>query len=127
VILLQLATITGFTILASIISGQSLSAAVGGGLNLNVGIVITAVIGLVVSFMGYKVLHLYERYSWVPTLIALVITLGVGGNNLHLQQTTAVPSARTILSFGSIVISFTTAWTCLVSDFSVYISPEVPR
>lgn len=96
-------------------------------MNLNVGIVITAVVGLVVSFMGYKVLHLYELYSWVPTLIALLIALGVGGKNLHLQQITEAPSAHTILSFGSIVISFTTAWTCLVSDFSVYISPEVPR
>lgn len=96
-------------------------------MSLNLGIIITAVAGLVVSFMGYRVLHLYERYSWIPTLVAIIITVGVGGKNLFLQAETEAPAPRAILTFGSIVISFIISWAPLVSDFSVYVSPEVPK
>lgn len=94
---------------------------------MTVGIMITAVASLVVSFMGYKVLHLYEKWSWIPTLAAIIIAVGFGGNNLSLQAETPTPTVRNILTFGSIVVSFTISWAPLVSDFAVYVSPDVPR
>lgn len=127
IVLLQLATLTGFTIISAIVSGQTLSAISGGSLSLSVGIVITALIGLAVSFMGYRVLHLYERYSWIPTLIAIIITVGCGGKYLHLQAETEPPAASTILSYGSIVAGFLISWSTIVSDFAVYISSEVSK
>jgi purine-cytosine permease-like protein len=127
VIVLQLATLTGYTIIGAIVSGQTLSAISGNSLSLTVGIVIAAVASLVVSFMGYKVLHLYEKWSWIPTLAAIILTVGFGGSKLSQQAETATPTVRSILSFGSIIMSFTLSWSPLVSDFAVYVSPHVPR
>ena len=71
------------------------------GLNLTVGIITTAIVGLVVSFMDYRVLHLYGRYSWVPTLIAIAVTVGCGGKYLKLQTTTRAPAISTIISYST--------------------------
>jgi purine-cytosine permease-like protein len=84
VIVFQLATLTGYSIITASVCGQTLSAVSGGSLSLTIGIVITCIAGLVVSFMGYKVLHIYEKYSWIPTLAAIATTVGYGGKNMFL-------------------------------------------
>jgi purine-cytosine permease-like protein len=127
VVLLQQATLTGYTIITTIISGQALSALSNGELSLNAGIALTAILSLIVSFMGYHILHNFERYAWIPTIIGLIAALGVGGKDLVLQADPAPPTTVTIITFGSNVASLAISWVAVVSDFSVYISPTVPR
>lgn len=40
-------------------------------------IVIIAVLTLVPSFIGYRYVHAYERYSWIPMTIIFLITFGL--------------------------------------------------
>ena len=82
--------------------------------------------GLAVSFMGYKVLHLYERFSWIPTMAAAVVAIGCGGKYLYFQVASEGLAASTIMSYGAIVVRFTISWCVPVSGFSVYISPDIP-
>jgi purine-cytosine permease-like protein len=126
-LLLNAASVTGFSVIASIVSGQSLSAISGGSLSWNVGIAITCICALALSFSGYKILHLYERWSWIPVLVAIVIAVGCGGKKLSLQAETAPAEASTILSFGCLIAGFMIPFAGIVSDISVYISPEGPR
>ena len=127
VVLFQLATLTGYCIITTIVSGQTLAALSRGSLSIEVGIVVIAILSLAVSFMGYQVLHLFETYCWIPTLIGLVAALGIGGQKLSLQADTTAPTARTVVTFGSIIFSLAISWAAVVSDFAVYISPTISR
>lgn len=125
--LLQLATLAGYTIITSIVGGQTLAALSGGSLSEKGGIVIISLCALPISFMGYRFLHYFESYSWIPSVIAIIVTVGVGGKHLSQQVETSTPAVRPVLTFVSLCASLSLSWAALVSDFSVYISPSVPR
>lgn len=125
--ILQLATLTGYCIITAIVSGQTLSSISEGSLNVSVGIVLTIIASLLVSFMGYRCLHYFEQYSWVPSLIAIIIATGLGGHTLMEQAETTAPTPRAVLSFLSLTASLCISWAALVSDFAVYISPNVSQ
>ena len=116
---------TGFSIVIVIVGGQCLSAVANGSLSVNVGIIIIAIVGLLISFCGFTALHMYERYAWIPALIAIIVAVGTGGSSLRDQQAPTEPAtARTVLSFGMIVASYMIPWACLASDFTTYLAPE---
>ncbi|KAF3025877.1 hypothetical protein E8E14_014822 [Neopestalotiopsis sp. 37M] len=125
--LLQLATLTGYTIITSIVSGQTLKAVSQGELSLTVGIVITVLGALPISFMGYKFLHYIETYLWIPSLIAFIIAAGVGAKSFVTGTEVAAPTARNVLTFACACASLCISWAALVSDYSVYINPRTPR
>jgi purine-cytosine permease-like protein len=123
-VLLNLATLTGFTIINCVIGGQTLSAVNPGDVSVNVGIVITAVIALVICFFGYGILHQYERYAWIPTLISIIIAAGCGGKELANQVAPPAANVAAVLSFAGLVSGFLISWAALSSDFCTYLSPR---
>jgi purine-cytosine permease-like protein len=127
VALFNLATTTGWSIVSAIIAGETLSAVSGGSLSWDLGIVIISVISLVIAFLGYTVVHMYERWAWIPALIAILITVGCGGHLLKYQAPTEPAVASTVLSFGCVIISFTVTWVTMASDFCVYMAPDTPK
>ncbi|KAH8881458.1 purine-cytosine permease FCY21 [Thozetella sp. PMI_491] len=127
VALFNLATTIGWSIVAAIIAGQTLSAVSGGSLSWDLGIVVICILSLVIAFLGYKVVHTYERYAWIPALIAIVITVGCGGSKLKMQAPTEPVTGPAVLTYGCVVTSFTMTWAVMASDFSVYIHPSVPK
>ena len=125
--LMSMATATGWTIVGTIIAGQTLSAVSGGDMTWTVGIVIVSIIALVISFMGYKVVHTYERWAWIPSLIAILIATGCGGRLLSNQAPTEPVTAQGVMSFACVVVAYTVTWATMASDFSVYINPRTSR
>jgi NCS1 nucleoside transporter family len=126
-VLLNLATLTGFCVVDSVIGGQALSAVQEGTtINATVGIVIIAVLSLFISFCGFGVLHIYERWAWYPALAALIIAAGCGGKSLQYQVSVPAATASQVLSFGGLVASFMLPWAALASDFSTYMHPKAP-
>ncbi|KAI1109426.1 permease for cytosine/purines, uracil, thiamine, allantoin-domain-containing protein [Nemania sp. NC0429] len=126
-VVLNLATLVGFCIINCVIGGQCLSAVSGGSLTPVVGIVVIGVLALLISFCGYDVLHRYERYGWIPALIAIVITTGYGGSLLH-KQAAPAPAATPagVLSFGMIIASYMVPYATMASDFTTYLNPKFP-
>ncbi|KAL6705349.1 hypothetical protein ACN47E_006998 [Coniothyrium glycines] len=126
-VLLNLATLTGFCVVDSIIGGQALSAVKSGRtIDATTGIVIIAALALGICFCGFRVLHLYERWAWIPALIALIIATGCGGKSLGNQMSAPAATAPQVLSFGGLVASFMLPWAALASDFSTYMHPKAP-
>ncbi|KAF7555281.1 hypothetical protein G7Z17_g2318 [Cylindrodendrum hubeiense] len=125
-VLLNLATLTGFCVIMAVIGGQCLSAVGNGHLSPTVGIVIVSLLSLAISFSGFKVLHIYERWAWIPAIIAILIATGVGGKHLHEQVPLPPATAPSVLSFGMIVASYMIPWACLASDFTTYLTPTAP-
>ncbi|KAF9787822.1 NCS cytosine-purine permease [Thelephora terrestris] len=123
--ILNLIGMCGFCILNSILGGQTLASVSNGNLSWSVGIVIVAVISLVVSFCGYKVLMWFERIIWFPVLVAFVVALGVSGK--HLTSPPSAPATvQEILSFAGVIAGFTITYAPLGSDFTMYYSPDAP-
>lgn len=125
-VLLNLATLTGFCIIDSVIGGQTLSAITGGSLTPTVGIVIVALLGMIVCFFGFKALHLYEWFAWIPALIGIIVATGCGGKHLHEQVAVPPVEAASVLSFAALVAGFMLPWAALSSDFVSYMDPDTP-
>jgi len=77
----------------SIIGGQTLRVVSNDSLPIVVGIIIIGIVSMIVSFVGYKWIHAYERYSWIPLLIAFCIVAGVGAK--YFTHSEMVISAET--------------------------------
>lgn len=87
------------------------------------GIIIIAVCTLLVTFFGYKVVHLYEFWSWIPTTIVFIIVLGVfahSGDFVNIPMGVGTSELGSVLSFGSVVYGFATGWTSYAADYTVY-------
>jgi len=114
-----------FLILNCIIGGQAL-AAVSNKLNDTLGIVIIGLISLAVTLCGYRFIHWFENFVWIPSVIAFPVLLGLAGRHLNPSTFLAVPSssAAQIISFGSILASATVSWCTLTPDYGVYHDAE---
>ncbi|KAF8526188.1 NCS cytosine-purine permease [Hysterangium stoloniferum] len=126
IVVFNLVGLLGFNIISSILGGQTLSSITDGRMSWTVGIVIIAVIALVVSFMGYTVLHWYERLSWIPVLITFLITVGVGGEHLKNPVEFASATASVVLSFASAIAGFMVSYVGISADFACYMPPDAP-
>jgi purine-cytosine permease-like protein len=68
----------GWSAINSITGAQTLRVVFNDSLPIYVGIIILGIITMIVSFVGYKWIHTYERYSWIPSFIGYCILAGVG-------------------------------------------------
>ncbi|KAH7911184.1 permease for cytosine/purines, uracil, thiamine, allantoin-domain-containing protein [Hygrophoropsis aurantiaca] len=129
--ILNLIGLCGFNILNCILGGQALSSVTGGSMSWTVGIVIIAILAMLMSFMGIKVLNWYERVAWFPVLIAFLVALGVGGKHLYAASAPDPPLAPatsvTVLSYAAVIAGFVVTYSAMASDFTMYYTPAVPR
>lgn len=125
-VLLNLATLTGFIIIICVVGGQCLAAISDGTVSPNAGIVIIALLGLLISFCGFRVLHYYETYAFVPAVIALAIAAGCGGSDLKKQAVVPSPDAAAIMGYGGIVASYMIPWAAIASDLTTYFDSRAP-
>lgn len=125
-------TLLGYLALISILGGQCLSMASGSDMSWTVGIIVLAIIGLPVSFIGLKALHILSLTS-VPIVILLyIILIGVTGDKLHFAinetaklATKVTPSA--VLGFGASQVGFTASYSGIASDFTTHLPANTPR
>ena len=69
----------------------------------------------------------YERVSWFPVLVTLVIASAVGGKNLFNPPPAAPATASAVLSFASTLAGFSITYSPLSSDYTNYYQPDVSR
>ncbi|KAG0664655.1 hypothetical protein C6P46_001251 [Rhodotorula mucilaginosa] len=126
--LLNVISFIGFCAVNSIVAGQVLAAVNPGHLSVNAGIVIVAVISMLVSFCGYKVLHTMERWAWMPVLLAFILLAGFGARHLGSAPSFAASEPATagaVFSFISIIVGFTISWSGCSADFNTYMRPDI--
>ena len=87
------------------------------------GILIIAFCTFAVTLFGYKVVHIYEFWSWIPTFIVFLIVLGTfahSGAWVNIPMEVGVSELGGCLSFGAVVFGFATGWTSYAADYTVY-------
>jgi len=105
--------------------GQTLAAVRPGTLSLEGGVAIVAVLSVIPCFVGYELLHRYERYVWAPIFLAMLFLYGLGGKagyHVTAQQPLQDPPGRflagDVLSFGGIVFGSFTGWAPVAADYN---------
>ncbi|KAI2472521.1 purine-cytosine permease [Annulohypoxylon bovei var. microspora] len=108
----------------NVIVGAQFFNAVNGSVPGWAGILVIAFATLAICTFGYKIVHVYEKWSWIPVLIIFMIVLGTfahsGEFNNLLPLATGPTEAGSVLSFGASVYGFATGWTSYAADYSVY-------
>jgi purine-cytosine permease-like protein len=126
-LLLNAATVTGFTLIGAIVGGQTIAAISPGNVSVNVGIVITIMISFAVSVLGFKALHSWERWTWLPNLVGLLAAVGCGGKFLFQQADFEPATASQIVSYGGLIAGYFITFGGTVSDYSTYHNPKASK
>ncbi|RWA05130.1 hypothetical protein EKO27_g9976 [Xylaria grammica] len=91
------------------------------------GILVIAFSTLFICAFGYKLVHMYERWSWIPSFVIFLIVLGIfahsGDFDARLPLAAGPAEAGAVLSFAASVFGFATGWTAYAADYTVY-QPE---
>ena len=107
----------------NVIVGAQLLNAVNRGIPGYAGIIIIAAATFIVTLFGYKVVHAYEYWSWIPCFIIFLIVLGEfahSGTFNNIPMGVGNSEAGSILSFAATVFGFGTGWTSYAADYTVY-------
>ncbi|KAI0443229.1 purine-cytosine permease [Xylaria telfairii] len=95
------------------------------------GILVIAFSTLLICAFGYKLVHLYERWSWIPSFIIFLIVLGIFARSGDFDAKSLLASgaaeAGAVLSFAASVFGFATGWTAFAADYTVYQPMDTPR
>ncbi|SMN18339.1 similar to Saccharomyces cerevisiae YER056C FCY2 Purine-cytosine permease, mediates purine (adenine, guanine, and hypoxanthine) and cytosine accumulation [Maudiozyma saulgeensis] len=78
---------------------------------------------VVVTFFGYNVIHLYEKWSWVPNFavfLVIIARLKISGKFENGPWGGGPATAAGVLSFGTTVFGFAAGWTTYAADYTVY-------
>lgn len=85
-----------------------------------VGCVIIAVISYVVSVFGFKIIHTYEKYSWIMSFVLMLVLIGQLGGKVDASlpaEDTGLIMAGSFLSFLAINFSSASGWCSIASDY----------
>ena len=112
----------GFAVVNVVITGQMLSAVSNYNMTIAVGCVIVAVVSYVVSVFGFRLIHTFEKYSWIVSFILLCVLIGqaaphVGPNAPAPFPMGEVELAGTWLSFMTVCFSSSSGWCSIAADY----------
>ena len=127
--LFNVAACIGWSVVNVIIGGQLVAALSGGKVPSWAGILILAILTTLVSIYGYRYVHRYERYAWIPMAVIFAIMLIVAVPHFHIvasSNTTTAAEIAALLSFGGAVYGFATGWSSYAADYNVNQPEETP-
>ena len=117
----NVAACIGWSAVNVIVGGQLVYGISGGAVPRWVGIIVIAAITTFVSLYGYKYVHRYERYAWIPMLFIFSIMFFVSAPNFRAvaPSATGIVEFAAFMSFGSAVYGFSTGWSSYAADYNV--------
>jgi len=119
--LFNVAACIGWSAVNVIVGGQLVTALSNGAVPRWVGILIIAILTTFVSLYGYRYVHRYERYAWIPMAIIFAIMMVVAAPHFHAVVTPAFGAAEiaAFISFGGTIYGFATGWSSYAADYNV--------
>src|SRR6266700_5136807 len=126
--LFNVAACIGWSTVNVIIGGQLVNSLTNGAIPEWLGILVIAILTTVVSIYGYRYVHRYERWAWIPMAIIFAILLVVAVPHMHIIPTPAFGAAEIawFISFGGAIFGFATGWSSYAADYNVNQPEETP-
>lgn len=120
----------GWTAVNTIVSAQMLHVVNNGKLPPWGGVLIISILTICITFFGYTVVHMFEKYVWIPNVVMfLILAIQMGRSHQFTYGTmgTGATEAGKVLSFGATVFGFATGWTSYAADYTVYMKKETSK
>lgn len=93
-----------------------------------IGCLILVLCVCVLSVFGYKIVHLYERYAWIPTFVVYLVIIGKFARERAFDwghdEGSSATKAGNVLSYIVVMFGFTAGWSPSASDYLVYFNPN---
>lgn len=126
--LFNVATAVGWSTVNVIVGGQLVTALSGGAIPRWLGILIIAALTTTVSIYGYRYVHRYERWAWIPMAVIFAIMLLVAGPKISTIPTPAfgIAEIAAFISFGGAVYGYATGWAPYAADYNVNQPEDTP-
>ncbi len=126
--LFNVAACTGWSAVNAIVGGELVAAVSGGTIARPVAILFIAVVTTIFGMYGYKRVHRYARYAWIPAAIIFLVLMIVAAPKMSIIPTPALGVAEiaSFVSFGGAVYGFSTGWSSYASDYNVKQPEETP-
>jgi NCS1 nucleoside transporter family len=119
--LFNVAACIGWSAVNVVVGGQLVNALSKGIIPAWVGIIIIAVLTTFVSIYGYKYVHRYERYAWIPMALIFLLfaVLSVPHVVIVPGPAWSMATLASFVSFGGSVYGFATGWSSYAADYNV--------
>lgn len=124
----NVAACIGWSAVNVIIGGQLVAAVTHDAVPRWAGILIIAFLTTMVSIYGYRYVHRYERYAWIPMAIIFLIVTAVAAPHFRIVPTPALHTAEiaSMVSFGGAIYGFATGWSSYAADYNVNQPEDTP-
>jgi NCS1 nucleoside transporter family len=124
-VICNVAACIGWSVVNVILGAQLVEALSGGAIPRQVAILFITIFTTLISIYGYKYIHRYERYAWIPMAIIFLLLLVVSGPKMSIIPTPPLNIAEiaSFVSFGGAVYGFATGWSSYAADYNVH-QPE---
>ncbi|KAF3761049.1 hypothetical protein M406DRAFT_93902 [Cryphonectria parasitica EP155] len=112
----------GWSSVGCITGGQALSAVSDGTLGSELGVIIAAVCGFIVSFVGLKAVFTYEKFAGMIIAVIMVIMYGYAGHFADVSTPPTVTGATLSgmsLTLFAVLYGSSASWCSIVSDYYV--------
>ncbi|ABN64926.2 predicted protein [Scheffersomyces stipitis CBS 6054] len=93
------------------------------------GCLVFVVITCILAVFGYKTIHLYERYSWIPNFVIYLIIIAKFSQSKSFtwgEMQGGTVEAGNVLSFISTIFGFIAGWSPSAADYTVYMPANTP-
>ncbi|KAH8553659.1 NCS1 family nucleobase:cation symporter-1 [Umbelopsis sp. PMI_123] len=119
--LVNVVVCVGWSVINSILAAQLLTSVSNGKLPVWAAILILSFITVIIAIFGYRIVHHYERFSWLPMWIIFFIILGEAAHHMTYTPITATGAteAGNWLSFAASVVGYNPGWVTCAADYSV--------
>src|SRR5205823_14840537 len=81
-----------------------------------------------ISIYGYRYVHYYERWAWIPMAVMFGIILVLAAPNFHAVVTpnTGLVEIAAFITYGGAVYGFATGWSSYAADYNVNQPEDTP-
>ncbi|KKK15455.1 hypothetical protein P175DRAFT_0502085 [Aspergillus ochraceoroseus IBT 24754] len=112
----------GFAVVNTVVVGQILAAVSDYTMSIVVGCVIIAIISYVLSFFGFRLIHTFEKYSWIAAFILFIVLYAQATPKARPFDTPGFDTGLALsgewLSFMALQFSSASGWCSMASDYS---------
>jgi NCS1 nucleoside transporter family len=124
----NVAACIGWSAVNVIIGGQLVAALSHGVIPAWGGILIIAALTTLVSIYGYRYVHSYERFAWIPMAILFLVLFFAGLPHFRIVGTPAFGAAEitSLITLGGAVYGFATGWSSYAADYNVNQPEDTP-
>jgi NCS1 nucleoside transporter family len=126
-VLITMLTVAGFGVIAASIGAQCLTSLSKGKVNEQGSLALILVPAMCIAFSGYRVLHFYQRFAWIPVLFALFVLVGYSHKELGNQTPTEPITARAFFNTVAFMAGYLISWGNVAGDYCVYMPPNSPK